>query len=447
MAERNLARVAAGALSVLGAGAGMLWAAYVFYGLFTHSGVVEPLVEQFYGRPSLRLDALVAGVIGGLVYWLADLPRRRLKAGQALQEQPGRAPLAPRFPGQPVRVSPAARAEPARAEVPRRRPGLVVAVLLALALLGGLSWYYMTPAGQKAVATVRPSSSPSEGSEDQGGAVLNAVVQAQNDFGWSAQQSATSYAREFGTGPQVRRGDSPVVSSLGHSALQSIERLAARLEESPGDDALHKLAGAYVTAARALAGPLEEAERYYGRGAQKEDGWARGKALHAQLRAAFHEFFTAAEGLSVEARRLGKERRVRIRAKLTAAGSVRRVSAMDAVDQGRALVDLIERRNARRDVEPGAMAAALASFQTTVDQLRGLAKDEAGTQREFGPTYAAASFGTLAHQAEYVLRTAKEVERDTRTGPGSIPEPSEEPGERLTRTFNDMVREANHLYQ
>jgi hypothetical protein len=325
-----------------------------------------------------------------------------------------------------------------------------VAWVLTLAVFGGLYWYFgartsMAPASAPAPKAGSNSTSPSEDPEEADAGVLNAVIEAQNDFGQSARQAATSYAREFGTGAQLQQGDLPRVWPLGDSAVKSVERLASALAGSPGEDALRKLAARYVSSARALAGPLADAERYYGRGAQQDDGWARGKTLHAQLRAGFRDFFAAAEALSVEARRLGTARRARARARLAAAGSTRRVGALDGVDQGRAVVDLLERQLERRDVDAATMKSTLARFQATVDALQVLAADVAGTQHEFGETYAAASFRSFAQQAEYLLRAAREVERESRIPPGSTSERSEAPDEQLVRNFNDMVREANHL--
>jgi hypothetical protein len=466
--------VATRLLSLLGAVLGLLWAAFVVYGLFTGTGPVGDLMVRVIGYRSMKLHYLVAGA-GVLIYLLLDTPRRRLRARDAAGARPGQGGVSP---GQPAgqRIAPLAdsfrRAPEPRAprpppgQVPGQAPaqvpaealaastrprrgsgrGLIALVMLGVvAVIGGYLWWELgrtaeQPAGQavtSAPGTVEPPDS------EPGGALFAAVLEARNDFGLVAGTVAKSYATEFGTGPAPQQGLSPRVYPFNHSSKQSLEKLASALAAGPGQEPLQRLARDYVAAGQALLGPVEEAEKYYGRGGEQEDHWARGKALHTRLLSAFRDYFTAAEALAPEASRIGADRRARRRARLVQEGAVRRVAGLDTVAQGRAVLDLLERRRERGDAKPAALKEALDRYEKAVDELGTLVKDPVGTQREFGAY--AVNFTAFTQHAEYFLRTAREVEREGRGGRNAANESSEEGGERLLRDFNELVRAANQL--
>jgi hypothetical protein len=476
MPSSNAADVATRLLSLIGVVLGLLWAAFVVYGLFTGTGPVGDMMVRVIGYRSMKLHYLVASA-GVLIYLLLDTPRRRLRARDAAGARPGRggaspgqpagpriAPLADTFrrapepqaprpppgqvPGQaPKQVPAEALAAPPR---PRRGSGrgLIALVMLGVAAaIGGYLWWELgrsaeQPAGQ--AGTSAPGAGQAEPPDSEpGGALFAAVLEARNDFGLVAGTVAKSYAREFGTGPAPQQGLSPSVYPFNSSSKQSLEKLAAALAAGPGQEPLRRLASDYLAAGQALLGPIEEAEKYYGRGGQQEDRWARGKALHTRLLGAFRGYFTAAEALAPEASRIGAERRARRRARLVQEGAVRRVAGIDTVAQGRAVVDLLERRQEQGDVKPAALKEALDRYEKTVDGLGTLVKDPAGTQREFGAY--AVNFSAFTQHAEYFLRTAREVEREGRGGRNAANESGEERGERLLRDFNELVRAANEL--
>jgi Protein of unknown function (DUF3829) len=436
--ERVLARVAAGVLSVVGAALGVLWAAYVVSGMFTRTGEVEALVVRLTGGSSMKLSYLLALGPGAALYWLASLPQRRLRARA---EAALTLPTAPRPPTARPALGP-----PPQVLGDEVAGGPVRAVLLLLlvaALAGGLFWYLGGPgrATPAAPEAARPEPEAQGAGDDAEGALDDAVVEAQNRFGQTAATAAEVYDRELGTGAQPRRGDSKYIYPLGSWALQSLDTLGAALAAHPDGGELVGPATAYLAAAKALAVRMEEVERYYGRRTHDQDHWVRGAALHAEVRVAFLTFFSAAEVLAPVARRVGDARRVRLRAVLTASGSLLRLKTMDAVDRGRAVVELLERRRAKGDVKRPALQAALAAYEATVDDLGEMAKDQGRIEREFGASRAL--FTSVSRQAEFFLRTAREVD-----GEGPRPtdlDESPEHRDRLVRSFNDLVAATNQL--
>jgi hypothetical protein len=483
MENRRVAYILAALLKLAGAAAGLLWAAYVFHGLVNQTGAVEPLVIRYFGQASLRIDFLIAS-LGALVYFLAGLPRRWLKASRPTVRSPQSRPTAPPRPEHPAaqgtsgrfrlsvnRTSPSVgeRAVPPPApveaptapttagleeEAPMGWPGRLAGWFVTAALFGALYLYFTGPGQQVPSAEPQarsgdPASSSSAAPTEPDPAdadvvLLEALAAVRGRFEAWATSACATYAREFGSGTRPRRNEAAVLAPISQAAELQLKELAALVGPGPGvGNALRTRAAAYVTAARALSSQLDEAERYYGRRVPVDDGWAKGNALHAQLRAGQKEFAAAVAALDAEVRRVTEANRATSRAARLAGGDLRWVGAMDAVDQASALFDLLVRRQEKGDVTQATLRSSLATYQATVDALWRLARDAEGSDRELGRH--AGLFPGVAQAAERFLRSALDAEREVRGAPGAAGQIGQATGQRLEQDLKALARDAGEL--
>jgi len=222
--------------------------------------------------------------------------------------------------------------------------------------------------------------------------------------------------------------------------VTKIDQLEATLARQPGEDVLHVAARGYVKAARVLTERLAEADRYYRRGDQKDDGWKKGDAMHGPVLAAHREFFAAADALDAETTRLSEERYAREVAELNGAGRTYRLHMVEVVHQTREVVDLLQASQDLAKVDRERLTAALAKLEKTVDEIAALAKDGDGAKRELGIT--GSLFGRVASESEACLTTAKEAARMLRASKGSRVG-GQDPRPELVYHFNTLVEASN----
>lgn len=181
--------------------------------------------------------------------------------------------------------------------------------------------------------------------------------------------------------------------------------IAAGNAAAPALPELHAEADAYKAALVELAPKVNEAARYYTAGDYKDDQWAKGKALHAPLIAAFEKFKVANSAFDRRIGQLNDEIALRQLEELEKDPNARlEALSRRAMHEAKALLGFVEIENIEGlSAEP--YAAKLKAFDKAVSALRAHAdahKDEAAQVR---------GLDSLLGELEEYLTATKELHR------------------------------------
>lgn len=276
----------------------------------------------------------------------------------------------------------------------------------------------------------------------------NAAVGALNAIGRHGLSSWRQYARQFDpergpTGKEI----GPFVDSVnfGRDKLDALR--SALAGRSPGDT-LDQASARYVTASEHLMSLTAEAHRYYDQEDWRDDKFAKGKAIHPELVAAYREFESAHTALSAEVRQIEDSRREARLSELKASGGILRHDVVLSLKQARDVIEFVEEQMATvehpHQMDLAGLEERIDAYDATLATLR-----QAVSQ---GPERAEQELDVLAFRylESYVssgdrfLFSAKDVLRAGREGK---PMPTvllpQEDG--LVGNYNRMVQSANNM--
>lgn len=302
----------------------------------------------------------------------------------------------------------------------------------------------VTPPGDLLALLQPPRPSPSRPAADEGTLLYNASTWSLSWLRGTVLRSHAAYVGQFDPdrGPTGRERDADFtwqLDSRGGPALDSLRRVLAwngtdRPEPipfsqpneapfgtrppppaaiPPGTDAeaLRQLAGRYVEAADEMIAAATAANAYYRNGDWRDDGMARGRAMHGRLMAAYRGFMPVAEALQLVLWRVEPAARERHLAGLPLARQGAEAARQETIRRGRDLVQFYAASvrdgggKARPADAPGMGARVAAVEQAHAEYERLRSRPESGmaeTGYVYGNSYA--SF----------LRVAKEVWRAQR---------------------------------
>ncbi len=270
---------------------------------------------------------------------------------------------------------------------------------------------------------------------------INAYVRCINQLSPRAYEALERYkswvARSGPTGKErIIYGTYTISDPAG--CQRNVEQAKAM---APHDDGLENAADAYVASVVALAPLLREADAYYRQENYKDDGMAKGKALHPRLVAAWQAFATADKALTD---RLEVLRAARTAARL---GEIEKTEGRNAKFYAEALLVGARRILDGHRTQPADVAVIFRDLQAYETLFR-----EAEQHAAAKPPEVVEQGYMRNHEA--FLTTAKKLMRRVRdkttydageqmiqkSGGGWMLEGSHE---RLIRDFNDITRRYN----
>ena len=137
---------------------------------------------------------------------------------------------------------------------------------------------------------------------DHTGEKMQAYIECYNDVNSRAQQGIIRYAswiQNMEAGPTGQEQVVYGVYTIGDHAVTNCEKnLKAALELKPEIAGLDEAARAYLATLLPLNEQLNEADRYYSRQNYQDDGFAKGKEMHAPLFKAMQDFRQASSAFS-----------------------------------------------------------------------------------------------------------------------------------------------------
>jgi hypothetical protein len=238
------------------------------------------------------------------------------------------------------------------------------------------------------------------------------------------------------------------------SSLDTLKALERVLDDKPSSDRLDALARRFAETGEALIPLLDRARIYYSQQDYKDDAYAKGRAMHGPLVAAYGDFHSAAEQLRTELRRIGDERRDKEMAELKGNGRMLRYDVMLDLKEARQTLEFIgaelrEKHDAAK-IDGDALKLKNDAMDGTLSALRDLkTSDPSAMTREY-PRLAASSLDEYIRVSEEFLKETKYVQRAIRDHQPINPLEFEYGGGRksdLIQHYNAIVREANYLNQ
>ena len=332
------------------------------------------------------------------------------------------------------------------ARIDGRPTFLGMAAGVALALLAGCD------TGPPAESAKPAASKKSTSAEEEEQLRYNTAVDALNSIGRHALSSARQYFRQFDPerGPTGRENRA-FVDSIDHSWIrEAIEKLKTVLAGRKSRDAMDEASARYVAATERLIPLTVEASRYYKQEDWRDDKFAKGKAMHAPLVAAYREFEAAQMALSAEVRRIGDSRREARLAKLKASGQVLRHDVELSLRQARDLLEFVEEqmKKAKRpqDMDLAGLKERIDAYDATLGNLRqALEQGPERAKKEFG--LREHNFSSYVRYGDSLLLSMKDIlraGRDRKPMP-VVRHPHSPGGMGYTGYYNDMVQEVNSM--
>ena len=284
---------------------------------------------------------------------------------------------------------------------------------------------------------------------------MNAYADCLNGFGSNVRRSQGYYLRwaDAKTGPT---GKERHVYGLYKLNLDPETRCAQGVtkvrDAEPDMPELEKAADAFVEGIRAATPLINEAHAYYDQKDYKDDAFAKGKALHPKLMAAFDTFLTANDQLArlfdheddaLAQRRLThlantEGKKMRYRHLLSMRLAKRLLRASDSTSP----LDL-------KDLDGAALKTALDAYQAAFADAKAYA---ASHKKEF-PT--ASSYSSVGRAGDAFVKAAKELSRRKREGAvftgkeqwirtGNAKMQDGHPAQVVDK-YNDLIRDSNNL--
>lgn len=137
---------------------------------------------------------------------------------------------------------------------------------------------------------------------DHTGDKVQSYIKCYNDVNSRAQDSITRYAswvKDMKTGPTGKERIVYGLYTLSESGVVNCDKnINAALELKPALAGLDDSARAYRSALLQLNDRINEADRYYNRKNYEDDGFAKGKEMHAPLAKAMQDFRAASSTFS-----------------------------------------------------------------------------------------------------------------------------------------------------
>lgn len=157
------------------------------------------------------------------------------------------------------------------------------------------------PAPVSAAKPPAPAPAP-VAAADHTGDKLQSYIKCYNDVNSRAQDSITRYAswvKDMKTGPTGKERIVYGLYTLSESGVVNCDKnINAALELKPALAGLDDSARAYRSALLQLNDRINEADRYYNRKNYEDDGFAKGKEMHAPLAKAMQDFRAASSTFS-----------------------------------------------------------------------------------------------------------------------------------------------------
>jgi len=245
---------------------------------------------------------------------------------------------------------------------------------------------------------------------------MNAYADCLNGFAANVRRARTTYLRwaDPKAGPT---GKERHVYGIHKVNLDPDKRCAAKVAKvenvAPSMPDLESAGKAYITALRRVAVTVNQAYDYYKPKAYKNDGFAKGKALHPQLMKAFTNFFEADGALgaafdkeddALAERRLahlakteGKKMRYRHQKHMQVAKRlIRATRTSNAMDLG--------------DLDLEGLKTAITSYSSALSQASTYAN---GHKKEF-PT--ASNYRSVSKSGKALLKAAKQLQHRKEAG-------------------------------
>jgi hypothetical protein len=269
---------------------------------------------------------------------------------------------------------------------------------------------------EKAGATGDTKASSARRAEEALLATYNASVSAVNSVSEPIERNFREYTRQIDPdrGPTGRERGVNFHSIEDGNTERALAALKEALSKFPGDELLDRLAKQYSAAAETLYPVSREAHAYYDRENWRDDTFAKGKHMHPELRAAYHEFLKRSDALRKEVHRIGDEQQTKELEQLAAKGLELRHGVLASLRQARAVAQEwseLPQKPAAADLNRfnASIEAAAAAFE----RLKTLAAaDKTRAVREFGN--AGVMLGLYLSVSESFVKDAKSAYRASR---------------------------------
>lgn len=318
---------------------------------------------------------------------------------------------------------------------------LAAAVALTLSACGG------NDKAPKAAKGAAASAAPDKADPQQALTVkLNDYIDCYNGIDSSVHHGINTYTgwmddADAGPTGKERRGYGPAEVD-DHQLKKCDEAVTRALAAKPALPELDKAAKDYLAQLHALAPLAGEAYSYYNRDDFEDDGFARGKQMHAQLMAALNNFTESSERFSDALEKQNDQaQREQLAALEKADGRTMEFYRLSMMLEAKALVDFMS----EDDFDVAAGAERVAAFNKISDEAHAKVKPETR------PT----EWSTFEMSAEQFRRESKERlarVRDktpySKIEQGWLDHPTLAPSGsplKLMNAYNDLVRRSNQL--
>lgn len=321
---------------------------------------------------------------------------------------------------------------------------LAAAVALTLSACGGND---KAPKAAKADAAGAASDAPGNVDAQQAlTAKLNDYIDCYNGIDASVHRGITSYTRwmddaQVGPTGKEDRGYGP--AEVDDYKLKKCDEAVARaLAAKPALPELDSAAKDYLAQLHALAPLAAEAYSYYNREDFEDDGFARGKQMHAPLMAALQSFTDSSERFSDALEKQNDQaQREQLAALEKADGRTMEFYRLSMMLEAKALVDFMT----EDDFDVAAGAERVAAFNAISDEAHAKVKPETRSTE----------WSTFEMSAEQFRRESKErLARVRDKAPyskieqGWLDHPTLAPSGsplKLMNAYNDLVQRSNQL--
>jgi hypothetical protein len=249
----------------------------------------------------------------------------------------------------------------------------MVAILIALAIVQKWPRLFGIKPGVASSASSSSDSSPSNAPSEEDDPIYDIAVTALNsDFG---EASFSHYAEEFDLdkGPPGNE-DQPSIYTINSESQDSLNKLQQAIANQPTDKPLVAVSANYVQTSNALAGLLAPAAVYYEQQNYNDDQYAKGKAMHPALVAAYRAQQEATENLRAELLKISDADDVARLAKLKSDGKELSYDLLLNLSQARTTLHYIEAEYERKqdldliDIRP--LAAHINDLSASLDAIQ-----------------------------------------------------------------------------
>lgn len=282
---------------------------------------------------------------------------------------------------------------------------------------------------------------------------FNAAVMALNRLGDPIAEEFENYAKTFDldSGPTGREVWGKSVT--GSTTFSEMIDLKSALTSQPGDQPLDQASRRYVETFDALRTVLGPADIYYAQQDYRDDHFAKGKAMHASIVAAYRANIKAARDLRNAIAAIELEQKSKRLAELKAKGEMRQYDTMLTLSQADDIVKFVEAElGAKKDIRKidfETLGADNDKMDKSLGDLRQIndAEMNSANGNASAAAYALKSYVESAEQflkesksLQRSLRDNQPLERDSETGsPIEVPD--------LVKGYNRLVGRYNAFIQ